>query len=434
MNAKILLVGTVPYNTRSTSRAFNSYFNGWDKECLAQIFSNAKTPCKGHCGRLYQITDQRMLKRWFDKNVQTGVAFEFDDLPTEWTDNQLEVDKKTAKLYKLGSHKSSFIYLARKLIWRKRYWRSEKLDQWLDEFKPDCVFLSFSDDFFIPEIALYVARKYNIPIISSIGDDYYFNYSFSFSPLYHVYKLNYRRLIRKVFAHKGSAIFISDKIRDKYNDVFGLKGETVYLTSDITRHAFCPIDPMNLKVAYCGNIRLGRNEALCDIASALGKINKNYVVDVYSNENSHQYIKPLLDNPNVIYHGAVPYEQVKQIMSESDILPVVEGFKKKDVDITRYSLSTKVADSLATGGNVFAYGSSECGAIEYMQNIGCGPVCTSADELEVELRKLIFDVALQEENYQKSIEITERHHNLRSSTDVFKKLVSGVVRDNHAEK
>ena len=59
---RVLIVGTVPYNEMSTSRAFDSYFRFWEKENLAQIFSNAKAPVKGHCGTLFQITDERMLK------------------------------------------------------------------------------------------------------------------------------------------------------------------------------------------------------------------------------------------------------------------------------------------------------------------------------------------------------------------------------------
>lgn len=72
---RVLIVGTVPYNEMSTSRAFDSYFHFWEKENLAQIFSNAKAPAKGHCGTLYQITDARMLKRRFDKKTKTGVIF-----------------------------------------------------------------------------------------------------------------------------------------------------------------------------------------------------------------------------------------------------------------------------------------------------------------------------------------------------------------------
>lgn len=46
MKPKVLIVGTVPYNRNLTSRAFESYFSGWEHERLAQIFSNEKVPGK----------------------------------------------------------------------------------------------------------------------------------------------------------------------------------------------------------------------------------------------------------------------------------------------------------------------------------------------------------------------------------------------------
>ena len=32
MHPRVLIVGTVPYNTKSTSRAFDAYFHYWEKE------------------------------------------------------------------------------------------------------------------------------------------------------------------------------------------------------------------------------------------------------------------------------------------------------------------------------------------------------------------------------------------------------------------
>ena len=61
MHPRVMIVGTVPYNTKSTSRAFDAYFHYWEKENLAQIFSNTKKPCKGHCKTLFQITDYRAV-------------------------------------------------------------------------------------------------------------------------------------------------------------------------------------------------------------------------------------------------------------------------------------------------------------------------------------------------------------------------------------
>lgn len=74
MHPRVLIVGTVPYNKMSTSRAFDAYFHNWEKENLTQIFSNTKTPCKGHCGSLYQITDHAMLHRWFVRKTVTGIT------------------------------------------------------------------------------------------------------------------------------------------------------------------------------------------------------------------------------------------------------------------------------------------------------------------------------------------------------------------------
>lgn len=424
MEPKILIVGTVPYNEQSTSRAFDSYFHYWKKDNLAQIFSNTKKPVKGHCGRLFQITDQRMLKRWFDSKIKTGVKFFYDDLPLRWVDNNLEVKSSTInKMYQIGSKKNSFIYLLRGLLWRKKFWCTDELNNWIEEFKPDCIFLAFSDDFFILNIALHIAKKYEIPIISCIGDDYYFNYNFSFSPLYHLYKILYRNLVRKVFEHQGSSIYIGNKIRDKYNKEFDLNGETVYLTSSIERKEFKVIDKENLKISYFGNIRLGRNKSLNDIGYALGKINKNYILNIYSNELQEKYYKIFEKNKNIRYHGAIPYSEVQKKTLESDIVVVVEGFDKEDVDITRYSLSTKVADSLSSGANVLAYGSLECGAIEYAKETDCIAVCFKKEELEERIKKLIYDVEYQKENYKKSIQIVEKNHTLKNSTNIFKKVV-----------
>lgn len=428
MKPRVLIVGTVPYNKISTSRAFESYFCNWEKENLAQIFSNTKRPAKGHCGTFFQITDQRLVKRRFNRSLDTGVIFYDKDLPNEWADNSLEVNSSIfSKLYSWGSKKRPIVYLIRKYVWNKRYWCTEKLYQWLDEFNPQCVFLSFSDDFFIPEIAFYVAERYNIPIVSSVGDDYYFNYNFSLSIFYYIYKIKYRKLIRKVFKHQGGAIYIGDKIKDKYNSEFGLNGKTVYLTSTIQHRDFKKIDPINPKISYFGNIRLGRNESLYEIGYALGMINKKFVLDIYSNESDSKVYKIFENMPNVVFHGSISYLEVQKKTVESDIVVVVEGFKKRDVDITRYSLSTKVADSLAAGVSVFAYGSKECGVIEYAASTGCIAICSEKPKLVNVLRHLILDEKYQNQNYEKAILITEKNHRLDNSTEIFESVVKSSI-------
>ena len=425
---KVLIVGTVPYNKKSTSRAFESYFHGWDRERLAQVFSNTRTPVKGHCGSLYQITDQRLVKRRFDKRIKVGKRYEYEELPDEWLDNDLELGSSVfGKLYAFGSRSSHITHLMRKFVWRERFWHTDDLDAWLDGFKPDCVFLAFSNDYFILEIALYVAEKYDIPIVSAIGDDYYFEERKTLSPLYWLYKRTYRSLVRRVFEHGGSAVYIGNKIRDKYNSAFGLRGETVYLTSEADRRPFRPIDVECPVIRYFGNIRLGRNQSLLELGKVLGRVNSNYRLEVYSNETDQKQYQMRVDEPSVDFMGSVPYKTVLDKTLESDVLVVVEGFDKRDVDITRYSLSTKVADALASGVMVVGYGSSECGAIEYLAETGCCCVANSAVDLQGMIERLFGDVELQRRLYKASGEVVRMNHTLENSNAVFRGVVERAI-------
>lgn len=429
MHPRVLIVGTVPYNVRSSSRAFDAYFHFWESENLAQIFSNPKKPCKGHCSTFFQITDHAILKRWLSHSADTGVIYQEDELDESWKSGEYEVGDAMKKAYKLGGKHSPFTHLIRGILWRKKYWCTNKLNKWLDNFNPECVFLAFSNDYFINQIALYVSDRYNIPIVSCIGDDYYFNRHFSLNPIYHIYMSTYRSLIRKVLRTKGSAIYISDKIRDKYNSEFSMNGETVYLTSTVKRREFSPINKESPVITYFGNVRIGRNRSLCDISNTLGEINPSYRVEVYSNEQDAAYTDMLKNNPYIVFGGSIPYEQVQKRMNESDITLIVEGFDAVDVNISRYSLSTKAADALASGSSILTFGSIECGIIEYMKSTGASAVCTDRAELMSTIRNLLWDESLQRKLYDQAIVMTNTNHTLERSCAVSEEVFKRAMKE-----
>ena len=69
-------------------------------------------------------------------------------------------------------------------------------------------------------------------------------------------------------------------------------------------------------------------------------------------------------------------------MQSSDITIIVEGFREEDINLSRYSLSTKAADALASGATILTYGSQECGIVEYMQSTKASFVCTEKEKME----------------------------------------------------
>lgn len=431
MHPKVLIIGTTPYNTRNTARAFDAYFHYWEKENLAQIFSNPRRPCRGHCGTLYQITDLQMVQRWRGKKIEAGVIFQYDELESEGVEAKPEKETRAGHAaYKFGRRHTALTHLMRGVLWRKRFWQTEKLDRWMDEFQPECVFLAFSDDYFIPQIAMYAAERYRIPIVSCIGDDYYFNGRVTVNPFFHLYKCTYRHLIDRVFDCPGSAIYISDKIQKKYNGAFGLDGETVYLSSTIERKAFRPIETENPVITYFGNIRMGRNHSLDDIGEALGQIRADYCLEIYSNEQDRRYYECFKRNANVRYMGSVPYAQVQKRMGESDITVIVEGFAEKDIRLSRYSLSTKAADALASGVCILAYGSAECGIIEYMKATGAAIVCTEKEELAGKIQELIGNTERQRELYGRAQHVSKQNHNREVSCRTTESVIRKAIEKN----
>ena len=234
-------------------------------------------------------------------------------------------------------------------------------------------------------------------------------------------------MIDKVLAWPGSAIYISDKIRDKYNSEFGLDGETVYLTSTVQRKPFSVINKDCPVITYFGNIGMGRNNSLNDIGYALGKINPEYMLEVYSNEKDEQVYSVFKDNKNVKYMGSVPYTQVQKRMAESDITVIVEGFEEKDINLSRYSLSTKAADALASGASILTYGSLESGIIEYMQSTDAAMVCTDKAKLVDSIAQLISNQELQKKYYEQAIVMTRERHNLQASCKTSENVVAKAI-------
>lgn len=426
MHPKILIVMTAPYSTSNSSRTLDAYFHYWEKDRVKQIFSKNWIPNKGHCNEMYQITDSNLLKRWMHKVKETGHIYTYEEM-LDQSGNTVIPEASTQRLYSLGEKHSPIIELLRRALWRKKYWCTKKLVEWLDEYSPECIVYNFSNHLFTQQIALFVAERYNIPIVAVIGDDYYFNDTKSFSPAYWLFRKKFKVLTEKILAGNASAIYCSDKIKEKYNSYFGLNGQTVYITSELQRREFRPININAPKVVYFGSIRLGRNNALCDIATALGQINQSYILEVYTNEKDENINDNLKHHPNVKYGGDIPYSEVEKKIAEADIFVIAEGFRNEDINFTKYSLSTKAADGLASGVAILTYGPSESGVVGYMQESGASHVCTDSARLKEEIERLIMNSDLQKKYYDKAIEITEKNHTLKSSTAIFESVVKAVV-------
>ena len=374
---RILIVGTLPYNPNESSRALDTYFRGWPKENLRMIFSNADVPMKGHCSSLFQITDYDLLQVLKGKTKNPGRAFNYEDLSDT---PQHDEKQKLAKFKK----KNTFRFYARKFLWKKKRWCTSELNQWVDEFKPEAIYICFSDDYFILNISYYFAKKYNIPIIAQIGDDYYFRDNKN--PLLAPYLKSYKKLFRNIMSLDGFGVYISQKLADQYNSHFRLQGHPFYLASAIKESN----QPIRREFNYFGKIALGRDKALAKLSQILKKVNPDFALNVYSTDARDKQ-KEYLKSNGCNYKGTVPYSDAISIMNSGSFNIVASGFSKKDIEQTRYSLSTKISDLLSCSGPIIAIGPQGDGAIDFLSENQCAFVIDDLDFDFNKLKDFIYD-------------------------------------------
>lgn len=414
---KILIVAPQPYNKNEQSRSLNSYFHQFDKGNLAQIFSDARTPSKGNCATLFQITDFRLAKRRFKRSIKTGQTFKWEDLPDN-AENSINTYRP--------KHKTPFYRFLRKWVWRKKYWDTPELEKFVDDLKPDYVFMVFSPDFFVFDISLHFAGKYQIPLIGCVYDDYVFSEHHKGQWLNRLYMKKYLQTVDKFMNTNPILIFESNKIQKRYKEEYKCSSTVIYISSDIKPKPCQGID-LTKDWYFFGNLEAGRLDSLKDVANILGNLNSPIKVHIYSKDISKED-----QTGNLCLHPAIPYAKVLKTMEQAGALLIVESLSDKYLPYTEYSLSTKVGDSLAFGKPVIAYGNKNSGCISFLEETSSCYIADSKEDLE----KLISNILNGKEDpkvYQRQFETAKTCFSIDEQSQKFLNLLTSIKVNNQKE-
>ena len=81
------------------------------------------------------------------------------------------------------------------------------------------------------------------------------------------------------------------------------------------------------------------------------------------------------------YHGPINSERVKEVMAKSRFLIHTESFADNMRHSVMYSVSTKIADSLASGTCIIAYGPKEVASMAYLAENNAAFCITDDDDI-----------------------------------------------------
>lgn len=430
---RVLIIShNVLSESSNMGKTLKSFFQEWPKDALAQLYFRAEVPEIDICSTYYRITDLDILKAIYSRHIPGNILTNKLLLQYNRTDENLA--RRENNLYEYGKKRRPYMYIIRNSIWNMKKWDNDQLDEWIKEFKPELVFFASGDYTFSYKIAVSISKKYNIPLIIGVYDDYYIDINFGISPFYYINKFNYRGIFRKSSRQCKKLIYVCDSMKNDYSYILGNKGITLMTPATVS---YSPIKNKegSIKISYIGNLGLNRWESLVEIGRILLELNKNQdmYLDVYSIETRPEILRHMVLENGIRFNGKIDGEEVKKVMCDSDILVHVESRNKTTKKRVKYSISTKIADSLAIGRPILAYGPEGIASIDYLLENQAACVVTREERLKEKIIELIENNDLRAEYAKKGLELAKKRHDKCKNRRILKEVIEAAIKEGGSE-
>ena len=113
----------------------------------------------------------------------------------------------------------------------------------------------------------------------------------------------------------------------------------------------------------------------------------------------------------------------------ADLLLHTEAFDEKNIDLVKHSVSTKIADSLAVGIPLMAYGPDRISSMKHLLRNDCALAATSADTLKKTLETALFDKDARAATVANALLTAQRYHDNQKNSQRLKTLMLGLTAD-----
>lgn len=420
---KVLIVSHNPMSTyNGMGKTIYTFFSAFEPTELCQFYIFPSYPDVDICQSYYRITDKEVLRSLVSFKLPGGKvsADKIGGEPAVFEDANDE------KIYRNKKNKRPFRIMLRDAMWKCSHWYNRRLKQWLKEESPDCIFLAPGGAKFIYDVALKIAKKQKIPIVTYIADEYYF-----VSPDKGILgKLQLRSLqkkIRKTLMQSAHVVTISREFEELYQKTFGCKTTTIMTGSDYPLLLQPRVNDPVRHISYFGNIAYHRYVSLSEIGQVLDEINDEWgssvLLDIYSAETDEEAMRMFEGVRSVRWHGFVSGEKFKEKFLSADILLHVESFDQRSIDIVKHSVSTKIADVLTVGIPFLAYGPENISSMNHLFRNDCALVATSHKNLKNVLKTALKQRSERIRVAQNALHTAAEYHDKRKNSAKLRKIL-----------
>ena len=421
---KVLIISHNPLSTyQSMGKTMLSLFSEFKREELYQLYVYPSVPDVDKCQSYFRITDKAVAKGLFTRKVISDVVKPNLEHHTKFENDE---DKK---IYSNPKNTGSFRLFVRDLMWEFSPWLNGKLRNWLDEINPECIFLAPGNCAFIYQVALKISRIYGVKMISYICDEYYFINK----PKHILERFRSNRVRNKIaetMKKSEGIVTICKELEDEYSKGFGKKTITIMTGANRSISTFTRVKEDIDSITFMGNLSCHRDRAVYDIGQALDEINRErkteYRLNIYTNitDSMQEQFKGI---DSIKLHGFISGEQFNNVFWNSDMFLHVEDFDENSVDRVKHSVSTKIADIMARGIPLFAYGPSTVASMEHLIRNKCAICVVEKVCLKEALIKAFSDKEERENVAFNGIKVAKQYHNSYDNSVRFHQFLEGCL-------
>lgn len=424
---KVLIISHNPISNQSNmGKTFLSLFSQFGKEELCQLYIYPVIPNENRCASYYRMTDKDALKSLICRKKTGG------EIPADEISNKqgLYEDAQDQYFYKNRKNKSALRRLLRDFLWKLSPWYSNNLKTWLDQEKPECIFVAPGVARFLYDFALQISKEYQLPIVTYICDEYYFvKKSKQWLDVLRLKLL--KRKIEQLINHTEHLVVISEELREAYATRFNVKTSVIMTGSAITIAESGKIYEKPKNICYFGNIRCNRYTTLTQIGHVLDEINQlyggDYRLKIYTAERDPLILSAFSGIHSVELCGFVSGEEFNRAFRESDLLIHTEAFDEASMDFTQHSISTKIADCLASGIPLIAYGPEGISSMAHLLRYRCAIAAVSRDELQDMLKIALWDEAARGRVVENALSVALKCHDMERNSKELRSIIEKTV-------
>ena len=422
----VLFISNVKFSYYgSNGKTFLSFFNGLKDFRVSQLYFNKSTDESYDEGRDFLLSEVEIIKSFFlGTNRNQGVGPEVIG----------SLLKEKGFVFSILRILDSIKVILRDLIFLNyNLFNNNSFVIWLENQKPDIIFLAGADYIFNYVYASQISARLNIPLVIFFGDDFfiYNKRGLFFGKFY--YKYFFRRVMPVI--QSSEEIFVINKImQEKYDEFFGRQTKILVQSSmkihDIESKS---IDHTQKVIfSYIGMIHSGRLTTLLWFADFLHDFNRKYKLytqlKIYTTSEFKISDYNHLDDVLQIEKALIHEHDFISVISNTNFLVHVEGFDKKYISKVALSFSTKIVDYLQSNRCIVAVGPSSVASIDLLERYNLAYVLCDRINTNTKM-KLLFDLISSDITYSGFCQRSSNYYKVNFRKEIIQENLRNSLLD-----